>query len=116
MKKEHLHILQHSLGVDQYGQGHQYRNHFVTGPGSKDFNYCMELVFKGYLVDRGCSHLIGGDHYFVVTSEGIDAVALKSPTPPKISRSKQRYHDYLRSDCGMSFIDWLRWLHRREKE
>ncbi|MHB0986236.1 MAG: hypothetical protein ACYC05_11690 [Sulfuricella sp.] len=33
-----LHILQHSLGLDKYGDGNQYRNHFVTGPGSTDFD------------------------------------------------------------------------------
>lgn len=42
-----LRILQHSLGLDQYGAGRQYRNHFVTGEGSDGFPLCRELVAEG---------------------------------------------------------------------
>lgn len=35
MKASLLNILQHSLGLDEYGRGTPYRNHFVTGEGSK---------------------------------------------------------------------------------
>lgn len=41
--KEHMHILQHALGLDQYGRGREYRNHFCTGPGSVDFLPCRAL-------------------------------------------------------------------------
>lgn len=26
---------------------------------------------------------------------------------PKMTRSQQRYHDYLNADCGLSFREWL---------
>ena len=31
MTKRQLEILQHSLGVDQYGRGPQFRNHYCAG-------------------------------------------------------------------------------------
>ncbi|MDR3444726.1 hypothetical protein [Dyella sp.] len=105
-----LHILQHSLGVNQYGQGAQYRNHFVTGEGSKDHRACMELVAQGLMTKRSGSQLSGGDDVFFVTPAGIDHVALKSPAPPpepKLTRSQKRYRDWIRADTGLSFAEWL---------
>lgn len=48
-----LQILQHSLGLNQYGQGQHERNHFVTGPESQDFLDCGSLVVAGFMVDHG---------------------------------------------------------------
>lgn len=47
MNPEQLQILQHSLGVDQYGHGQQYRNHFCAG--GADEAICRELVAMGYM-------------------------------------------------------------------
>ncbi|MCW1922698.1 hypothetical protein OKA05_09045 [Luteolibacter arcticus] len=102
-----LHILQHSLGVDRYGQGEQYRNSFCTGPGSKDFEKCRALCDASLMIDSGPQPIAGGMHYFRVTPAGIDAVALQSPAPPKLTRSKQRYRDYLRADSSLTFAEWL---------
>lgn len=77
-----LHILQHSLGLDRYGDGTQYRNHFVTGPGSKDFDACRELVDAGLMAERGENQLTGGDTLFTVTEKGIDYVSRNSPAKP----------------------------------
>jgi hypothetical protein len=108
MEKELLHILQHSLGVNQYGQGNQYRNHFATGPESKDFAKCQQLVDLGLMKDLGKTKIWDDMHCFVVTPKGIDLIALESPLPPKISRSKKRYQTYLRlSECFDSFKDFL---------
>lgn len=111
MKPELLQILQHSIGVDEYGQGNPYRNHFVAG--GIDVDHCRELVDAGFMVERSASVLTGGSPLFHVTDAGKQAVALESPKPPKISRSKQRYLDYLRSDSDESFGDWLRFGHWR---
>lgn len=116
LTSEQLHILQHSLGVNQYGQGSQYRNRFVTGPGTTDWSLFSELVALEMMKDYGPQQIAGGMHCFCVTPKGIDAVALQSPPPPKVSRGKQRYRDYLRSELNMSFIDYLRWRDRRAKE
>lgn len=104
---EQLHILQHSLGVDRYGRGDQYRNHFCTGPESKDFDLCNELVALELMRDGGPRKVMGGMHVFTVTPAGIDAVAFQSPEPPKLTRSQKRYREYLAADCGFSFAEWL---------
>ncbi|RRJ96807.1 hypothetical protein Ga0100231_023865 [Opitutaceae bacterium TAV4] len=116
-----LHILQHSLGVDKYGQGNQYRNRFVTGPGSDDFADCRALADAGLMTDHGAREIFGGDHHFTITPAGIDAVASQSPKPPKVNRSKERskerYRQFLRQDTGESFRTWLlRNEHNRKVE
>jgi hypothetical protein len=104
-----LHILQHSLGLDQYGQGNQYRNHFATGPGGSDFDDCNTLCDMGLMQDFGTRSFTGNMHCFVVTPAGIDYVALNSPKPPKLSRSKQRYLHYLIvADCYEDFHHYLK--------
>lgn len=107
MKPDLLHILQHSLGLDQYGDGLQFRNHFVAG--GDNIARCRELVAGGYMEEGGSNALTGGMPCFFVTSAGIGAVALHSPDRPKLSRSQQRYRDYLKlADCYESFSDFLR--------
>lgn len=105
-----LHILQHSLGVDKYGQGDQYRNHFCTGPGSTDYPTCREAVDAGLMVERENVAMYGGDSVFFVTPKGIDYVALNSPVPspePKLTRSQRRYREWLEADSGHSFAEWI---------
>jgi hypothetical protein len=99
--KEHLHILQHSLGLDEYGQGRQYRNHFVTGPGSKDWDACRALTDAGLMTEnKGHALLPVGDSVFYVTPAGIDFVATNSPKPPKVSRNRRRYAAFMDlTDC-----------------
>lgn len=109
MKPELLHILQHSLGVDQYGLGRQYRNNFVTGPSTTDFPKCMELVGLGLMKDDGPQRMAGGDHCFTVTEAGRIAMQVSSPKPPKLSASQKRYRRFLKSDSGMSFKEWLKY-------
>ncbi len=108
MAEKSLHILQHALGVDQYGQGRQYRRYFVTGPGTDDWSTCCELVAKGLMEQRPPSDLSGGGHVFLVTQSGVAFVAENSPARPKVSRSKQRYLDFLDADSGLRFGEWIR--------
>lgn len=103
-----LHILQHSLGVDRYGQGRQYRNHFVTDEGSSDYQHCMALVEAGLMTRRPGNALSGGDDIFIVTRAGIDFVSANSPKPPRLTRSQQRYENWLREDGNMRFGEWLK--------
>lgn len=105
-----LHIIQHSLGVDQYGQGKQYRNHFVTGEGSIDHPICMDLVERGLMVCRPGTPLTGEMDLFHVTDAGKQWMADNSPSPPKLSRSQRRYRAYLDADTSLSFIDYCRSL------
>lgn len=104
---EQLHILQHSLGLDQYGKGNAYRNHFVTGPGTDDYPHCQELVTAGYMLEHPRSTLSGGDPVFTVTDAGKNAVTAYSPKPPRLTRSKQRYQQWLDADAPVPFRQWL---------
>ena len=45
------HILRHSLGLTSPNR-REYRNHFCTGPGSKDYSDCMALVESGHMTRR----------------------------------------------------------------
>lgn len=67
---EQLHILQHSLGLDKYGRGKEYRNRFVTGPTGTDFEACQQLVKAACMVDHGPKEMFGGMHIFQVTDWG----------------------------------------------
>jgi hypothetical protein len=104
---QQLHILQHSLGLDQYGQGSFYRNRFVTGAGSTDWPICRSLVAIGLMDDMGPQTIAGGDHCFMVTNMGVQSVTHESPKPPKLSRSALRYREFLAADSGMTFKQWL---------
>lgn len=111
--KRELEILQHSLGIDQYGRGRSYRNHFVSSLESEDGKTCLELCRRGLMrqMKSSFSELTGGMPWFMVTSEGIEAVKKESPMPPKKTRSQLRYERYLSvSDClGFSFREFLYW-------
>lgn len=108
MKPEHLPILQHSLGVDKYGRGSQYRNYYVIGPECDGFADCRELVAAGLMSDSGPCSSMSGMHVFRVTDEGRSAMRSASPLPPKLTKSQQRYRDFLNADSGLSFIEWLK--------
>jgi len=116
MDATQLHILQHSLGLDQYGRGAFCRNHFVTGEGGKDHSDCMALVALGYLDRRANVQMYGGDDLFRVTESGKKAVVAASPAPPKISAAKQRYLDYLDADSSLPFGEWLKWKSKQRAE
>jgi hypothetical protein len=103
-----LGILQHSLGVDEFGRGAQHRSHFVTGAGSDDHPTCMALTERG-LMKRwdGATLQFGGDDFFRVTDAGRAFVAEHSPPPPKLTRSQRRYQRYLDADSSLTFREWL---------
>ena len=105
MNKELLGILQHYLGVDEYGQGDMYRNHFCAG--GDDIEKCRELVVLGYMVERAPNVLTGGSIPFFVIQAGKDYVLNESPKPPKVSKAKRRYQLYRRSESDQTFFEWL---------
>lgn len=103
MNPRQLEILQHALGLDRYGQGAMYRNHFCAG--GDDEVVCRELVALGYMQTFERSYL----PYYncLVTESGKRAVRAESPVPPKLTRSQKRYREFLEADTGYSFIEWL---------
>lgn len=105
-----LHILQHALGLDDYGQGTYYRNRYVATADSEDFRRCQGHVAAGRMVRHGPSDLFGGgqSYCFVVTDAGKRYVKEQSPSPPRLTRSQKRYREYLLMDSGLKFGEWLR--------
>lgn len=65
---EQVQILRHALGLDR--RGGEYRNHFVTGPGSSDYQDCEALVAAGLMTKRPGNELTGGDGCYTVTDAG----------------------------------------------
>lgn len=117
MSPEGLHILQHSLGCDQYGRTSyrgedegdgcfEYaRNRYVSSPNAD----LIELCRDGFLKDVGPIEAYGGQHLYMVTASGRDEMKRCSPVPPKMSRAQKRYRQYLKvADCFDSFGDFLK--------
>ena len=79
------HILKHSLGLT-YGNK-IYRNHFVTGKGSPDFDSCVTLTKAGYMTRQ---HLPdhGGSDIFRVTAKGKALFPNAIPDPDDSPRSE----------------------------
>lgn len=105
-----LQILQHSLGLDQFGRGNMYRNRFITGEGSIDYPHCMALVERGLMERRGFSALTGGDWFFEVTEAGKTFVLEHSPKLTAKQRLRDRYNRWLDlSDVmpDLTFRDFL---------
>lgn len=98
MTPRQLEILQHALGVDEYGRipkGHKsyYRNHFCAGAGDEED--CRSLVALGYMQPFKRAYLPYYNCF--VTPDGIEAMKDSSPEPPQLSRSQERY---------LRFLDW----------
>ncbi|WP_445978293.1 hypothetical protein ACUVWM_18785 [Stenotrophomonas muris] len=103
-----LEILRHALGVGDCGRERSYRNHFVTSPGGADHKHCVALVARGFMVQRAGNAITGGSDLFNVTEAGRVAVQEHTPPPPKLTRSQQRYQQFLRYDGGVTFGEFLR--------
>jgi hypothetical protein len=99
-----LEILQHALGVDQYGRGQFTREHFCAG--DDDEPACRELVAMGYMQNFTRSWL--PDYNCIVTAAGKAAMLSASPPAPVLTRSQKRYRQYLDADSGLSFREWLK--------
>ena len=77
MNSEQHDILRHALGL---GRGsREYRNHFVTGPGSTDYPHCQALVAEGLMTRREGHPISGGDPIFTVTEAGRVAARIVNP-------------------------------------
>ncbi len=105
--KDKLHILQHSLGLDGYGEGRQHRNYFVTGAGCTDFDLCVSLVADGLMTQTVGNAITGGDDVFRATPAGIDYVAMNSPDKPKLTRGQKNYQRWLDADGCQSFAEFM---------
>lgn len=112
MTPEQLQILQHALGVDEYGQGPMYRNYFCAG--GHDEVLCRELVELGFMQQHRTTEMLP---YFncSVTKTGKAAMLAESPKPPKLTRSQKRYRAFLDADLDITFREYLD-LEREERK
>lgn len=123
--KRVLGILQHTLGLDEYGNSRDpgrpngYRNHFVASKGHHDWEFLMLSIQHGLMEQHEAMVLSGGSPWFNVTSVGRAYVTQYSPKPPKLTRGQQRYQRFLRlSDVyDMSFKEFVqgRWYLPEDK-
>jgi hypothetical protein len=115
---DHLHILQHSLGLDEHGlyKGARegYRNHYCTGPDCDSYSSCRELAEMGLMAEHTPRSWLPYST-FVVTARGREVVAEQSPPAPKLTRSQRRYRRFIASGADMPFSDWLRSGHGEER-
>lgn len=65
---EQREIMRHALGLNRGNR--EYRNYFVTGPGTTDYPHCEALVAAGLMARRAGSQLSGGDFIYSVTDTG----------------------------------------------
>ncbi|GMW01489.1 MAG: hypothetical protein AMXMBFR84_26260 [Candidatus Hydrogenedentota bacterium] len=114
---DQLHILQHSIGADKYGQLPKtpYRNYYCTYPEGDAIDDLRALVAAGLMVDRGQLSTNDKMIVFQVTPAGQKAMKEASPDAPKVSRSQRRYERYLswKDAWDGSFRDFLRYEKER---
>ena len=87
---ERLHVLQHSLGLNEYGQGAGHRNYFVTDEGTTDWPVCRAAVADGLMTQTKGNAITGGGDVFRVTPAGMVWVQQHSPTAPTLTRRSAR--------------------------
>lgn len=106
-----LHILLHTLGLEDPTRVDSSRNHYVTGdPIEADI---LALVAAGLMEERPRpGFLADDDRVFVATLAGIRMAKSQRPKPPKLTRSQERFERFRRwSDVTPdgTFRDFLRW-------
>lgn len=112
LSPKELSILQHALGLDQYGCGTFYRNHFCAG--GKDEDVCRALVALGYMKHHPTTDLY--PYYNCsVTEAGKEAIRRESPPPPKKTPGQRRYQQFLEAESGLRFGEWLKTKTRRSR-
>lgn len=111
MTSRQLEILQHALGVDEYGRTPKgftpyTRNHFCAGVG--DEPDCRELLALGFMAEHERTRWLPYLNCSV-TVVGIKAMHAESPRAPKVTAAAMRYQEFLDysdvADC--TFREWL---------
>jgi len=98
---EQLHILRHSLGLNDSGEGREYRNHFATDAETKDGLDCQRLCALGLMRDTGTLAVWSHLRCYTVTGEGVDFVRAHKHTL-KTPQTAGAANDYTACPfCGM---------------
>lgn len=75
MTPQQIELARHALGLGN-GRKISYRNHYVVGPGSEDYDNWQAMASSGLAHRRKGNQLSGGDDIFWLTEIGARA-ALK---------------------------------------
>mgnify|MGYP003494872143 CR=1 FL=1 len=105
---DRLHVLQHALGLDQYGRGAGHRNYFVTDCGTTDWPTCVQAAADGLMTQTKGNAVTGGGDVFRVTPAGMVWVQEHSPKAPTLTKAQRVYRAYLRADSSLTFGEWLK--------
>lgn len=102
---DHVHILQHSLGLDRDHRD-PWRNYYAAEDGDPALEalVSLDLMTRGRLLPDG-----QGLRYYHVTDVGIGAALAR--LPPRRSRASQRFRRFLNARDAMpdlTFRDFLR--------
>lgn len=76
MNSNHLHILQHALGLNQYGEGKLFRNYYCVVNKSREHRACKAMV-KDEVMEE-IKNISGRYTVFKVTPKGIELVGRNS--------------------------------------
>jgi len=76
MTPEQIELARHALGLPNERRT-SYRNHFVCGPGHRDYLNWSAMLAEGNANMHSGSLITGGDCYFFLTQAGAEA-ALKA--------------------------------------
>lgn len=63
-------VMRHALGLPNK-MNQTYRNYFVTGEGSADYDTCEKLVSDGFMKVRKNVKHFGGDNIYYVTRKAL---------------------------------------------
>lgn len=105
--KEQLHILRHSLGLDDTGRGREYRNHYAIATSCSGWPEVQALIEKGLMKDTGVVPMWGELHGVVVTEAGKEA-ARQLDSMPMLTLGQRRWRAWLHADNGLTFGEWLK--------
>lgn len=104
---KHIHILRHSLGLDDKGHGREYRNYYCSGLDCDGYSDLIELEYFGLMKLGKIDHK---NHFFYVTEEG-KSEARKGVVYHKLTRDQKRYQAFRAwKDVydDITFLDWLK--------
>jgi hypothetical protein len=103
ISQDQIRILHHTLGL-RTDRREPYRNHYVAGQGHHAQADLDALESAGLMErTRSPGFLAEGDMVFICTKAGIDHAINHIPPEPK----RTKYQEYLNSDCGLTFAEWL---------
>ncbi|WP_140921036.1 hypothetical protein [Limnobaculum xujianqingii] len=97
-------LMQHALGISEHNRNDIYRNYFYVDGRHSHWD---ELVTHGYATVQKAPAFTSGGVTYHCTERGRIAAICAIPEPEKLTGGKQKYNEYLRSECCESFAEWL---------